>query len=78
PTLGLRITPPLHRWKAGRRVREVQTPWGAVRVKEKLLGDEPLASAPEYEDCARIAREHGVPLAEVYAAAQSAAAEEVW
>ena len=76
PTLGLRITPPLHRWKAGRRVREVQTAWGAVRVKEKLLGDEILASAPEYEDCARIAREHGVPLAEVYAAVQSVAAEE--
>lgn len=76
PTLGLRITPPLHRWKAGRRVREVQTPWGTVRVKDKLLGDEILASAPEYEDCARLAREHNVPLAQVYAAAQSAAAEE--
>jgi len=76
PTLGLRITPPLHRWKTGRRLREVQTVWGAVRVKEKLLGGEILAAAPEYEDCARIAREHGVPLAEVYAAVQAAAMEE--
>jgi len=76
PTLGLRITPPMHRWKTGRRVREVETVWGAVRVKEKLLGGEVLAAAPEYEDCARIAREHGVPLAEVYAAVQSAATEE--
>jgi uncharacterized protein (TIGR00299 family) protein len=76
PTLGLRITPPLHRWKTGRRVREVQTAWGAVRVKEKLFGGEILAAAPEYEDCARIAREHGVPLAEVYAAVQAAATEE--
>ncbi|RLC70090.1 MAG: TIGR00299 family protein, partial [Chloroflexi bacterium] len=76
PTLGLRITPPMHRWKTGRRVREVQTVWGAVRVKEKLLGDEVLAAAPEYEDCARIAREHGVPLAQVYTAVQSAATEE--
>ena len=76
PTLGLRITPPMHRWKTGRRVREVQTVWGAVHVKEKLLGDEVLAAAPEYEDCARIAREHGVPLAQVYTAVQSAATEE--
>ena len=76
PTLGLRMTPPLHRWKAGRRVREVRTAWGPVRVKEKLLGEEVLVAAPEYEDCARIAREYGVPLAEVYAAARWAVTEE--
>jgi uncharacterized protein (TIGR00299 family) protein len=76
PTLGLRITPPLHRWKTGRQIQEVQTTWGAVRVKRKLFGDEVIAVAPEYEDCARIAREHGVPLAEVYAVARLAAAEE--
>ncbi|MCG8347665.1 MAG: hypothetical protein MI924_07790 [Chloroflexales bacterium] len=31
-----------------------------------------VASAPEYEDCAALARSHGVPLAQVYAAALSA------
>lgn len=76
PTLGLRMTPPMHRWKTGRRTRQVRTTWGMVRVKEKMLGDEVLAISPEYEDCARIAREHGVPLAEVYAAVQLAAKEE--
>lgn len=76
PTLGLRMTPPLHRWKAGRRIRQVQTPWGAVRVKEKYLGDERIAAAPEYEDCARIARERGVPLSEVYTLVQKAIGEE--
>lgn len=76
PTLGLRMTPPMHRWKTGRRTRQVRTAWGMVQVKEKLLGDEVLAISPEYEDCARIAREHGVPLAEVYTAAQLAATEE--
>ena len=76
PTLGLRITPPLHRWKTGRQIQEVRTPWGAVKTKKKLFGDEVIAVAPEYEDCARIARERSVPLAEVYAAAQLAATEE--
>ncbi|MCR4406550.1 MAG: nickel pincer cofactor biosynthesis protein LarC [Anaerolineae bacterium] len=76
PTLGLRMTPPLHRWKTGRQIQEVQTPWGIVRVKKKLLGDEVISAAPEYEDCARIAREHGVPLTEVYVAARRVAMEE--
>lgn len=63
-TLGLRLTP-LARVVAGRQVRQIETPWGAVRVKEKLLDGEVIAASPEYEDCARIAREQGVPLREV-------------
>jgi len=64
-TLGVRLFPPAHRLKAGRRMREVDTPWGAVRVKEKWLGDERLAVSPEYEDCARLARESGQPIVRV-------------
>ena len=30
----------------------VGTPWGAVRVKLKLLGEEMVSASPEYEDCA--------------------------
>ncbi len=71
-TLGLRMTP-LARVIAGRQVRQVETPWGAVRVKEKLLGGEVVAASPEYEDCARIAREHKVPLQGVVQAARKAA-----
>lgn len=64
PTLGLRILP-MERVVADRRTVEVGTPWGTVRVKEKWLNGERVAVSPEYEDCARLAREHGVPLQQV-------------
>ncbi|MCL5057537.1 MAG: nickel pincer cofactor biosynthesis protein LarC [Actinobacteria bacterium] len=54
----------------GRRVGEVDTPYGTVRVKYALSGDgKVLRAAPEYEDCKSIAREKGVPLREIYEAA---------
>lgn len=40
-----------------RRIENVATPWGDVRVK--WAGDRPR---PEYEDLARVAREHELPL----------------
>jgi hypothetical protein len=71
PTLGVRWSP-LERFAAERRIVSVETPWGTVRLKQKFIGGELAASAPEYEDCAALARAHGVPLARVYAAAQRA------
>ena len=59
-TLGLRILPAERRVQA-RRIVEVETRYGAVRVK--VSGDG--AYAPEYEDCRRLARERGVPLKEI-------------
>ncbi len=47
---------------AHRVMDEVQTPWGIVRRKLKLFDGRVLAIKPEYEDCARISREQGVPL----------------
>ncbi len=70
-TLGVR-TRLLERLIAERREEVVETPHGAVRVKLKRVGDGWVA-APEYEDCARVARARGVPLAEVYRAALAAA-----
>ena len=56
-----------------RRFEQVTTPWGEVSVKVATLPDGSERAAPEYEDCARLAREHGVPLQRVMQAAQSAA-----
>ena len=72
-TLGLRISPPLERIVAERRVHEVETPWGKVRVKEKWLTGERSGISPEFEDCARIAREQSLPLSCVWEAVMSAA-----
>jgi uncharacterized protein (TIGR00299 family) protein len=74
-TLGVRTFPPAHRFKADRRMREVETPWGSVRVKEKWLGGHGqakrlIAASPEYEDCARLARQSGEPIARIMDAAR--------
>jgi pyridinium-3,5-bisthiocarboxylic acid mononucleotide nickel chelatase len=57
---------------AQRQTDQVETPWGPVRRKIKLLDGEIVRAKPEYEDCARIAREHGIPLQQVIDAAQRA------
>jgi len=62
------------RYAAGRETREVETPYGAVRVKLKLLDGVVAGLAPEYEDCRRVAAEQSVPLPLVYAAALAAGA----
>jgi uncharacterized protein (TIGR00299 family) protein len=72
PSLGVRWSM-VGRRAAGRDSVQVQTPWGAVRVKRKLIGGEVAGGSPEYEDCAAIARARGVPLADVYRAALRAA-----
>lgn len=64
-TLGIRYYPlTVHRLE--RRFRKVETSWGEVTVKEGLYEGEIVQSAPEYEDCRKIALEKGVPLKKVY------------
>ncbi|MCK4548272.1 MAG: nickel pincer cofactor biosynthesis protein LarC [Candidatus Eisenbacteria sp.] len=64
-TLGMRINH-VERKKLARETVEVQTKWGPTRVKVGRVGDRIANVAPEYEDCRRIAREHGVALKDVY------------
>lgn len=70
-TLGVRVFR-TRRLKCRRWQARVPTPWGNVMVKVKALGDQRVA-APEYEDCLRLSREAGVPLAEIYQVARNAA-----
>lgn len=71
-TLGLRVLP-MERIVAERRIRQVETRWGGVQVKEKWMAGERRAISPEYEDCADIAREQSVPLRQVFDAVREAA-----
>jgi uncharacterized protein (TIGR00299 family) protein len=54
------------RHKLHRQAATVQTPWGPVKGKLGWLEGRPPVFTPEYEDCARVARDHGVPLREVF------------
>src|SRR5256885_7747730 len=70
-TFGIRRYP-VQRHKLNRRPHTVSTLWGPVQGKLGWLDGRPPVFSPEYEGCARVAREHGVPLREVYAQAQAA------
>lgn len=67
-TLGLRYCP-VSRIALERSIRETPTRWGTVRMKCGMLDGRLVTASPEYEDCRRIAAEHGVPLKEVQAEA---------
>ena len=73
-TLGIRRYE-VGRHKLKRQAAEVQTPFGTVKGKLGWLDGRPPTFSPEYEDCARVAREHNAPLREVYQAAHSAYAQ---
>ena len=64
-TLGVRAIP-INRTKAGRRIEQVVTRWGDVRVKLKIWHGRVLDSAPEYADCLAITRETGMPIHQIY------------
>lgn len=53
----------------------VETPYGAVRVKVSRLGSEIVNARPEFDDCARVASQRGVPVREVLESASRAWSE---
>jgi uncharacterized protein (DUF111 family) len=68
-TLGLRVSTQ-QRMELARRLEEVETPFGRIRMKVPAAFSD--RASPEYEDCARAAREAGVPVAAVLDAARAA------
>ena len=53
---------------------EVETPWGKTFVKISTFKPNGAHKyAPEFEDCRALARKAGVPVREVYVAAETAA-----
>lgn len=62
--IGIRYYP-VSRTTLLRSIEERQTPFGPLRFKMVHDSGRLLRSAPEYEDCRRIARERGIPLQDV-------------
>jgi uncharacterized protein (DUF111 family) len=55
-----------------REIVEVETPLGAIRFKIARRNGEILNASPEFDDCARVARQHDRPVKDVQAAAMKA------
>ena len=70
-TLGVRIRRDERR-ELARRVQAVETPLGTVRMKVASRPGAGESAAPEFEDCREIARSRGIPIGEVYRAAEEA------
>jgi hypothetical protein len=70
-TLGVRRYP-VSRHKLHRRAHSVVTPWGPVQGKLAWREGYPPVFSPEYDDCARLARQHGIALRAVYEEARRA------
>jgi uncharacterized protein (TIGR00299 family) protein len=70
-TIGIRYTV-AQRKTLQRESHQVQTEYGAVKIKVSSLDGQRMNFVPEYEDCRRLAAEKGVALKEVLAAATHA------
>lgn len=70
-TLGVRRHP-VQRHKLQRKPTQVVTPLGSVQGKLAWSDGRPPVFSPEYDDCARLARQHGLALREVFRQAQEA------
>ena len=72
-TLGLRRSP-VEKWTLPREITPVEVDGGTVRVKiARNAAGAVTGIAPEYADCAALARETGRPLKQVFSEAQAAA-----
>ncbi|MCI0597421.1 MAG: LarC family nickel insertion protein, partial [candidate division Zixibacteria bacterium] len=60
-----------HRHKLEREMLEIETVFGRLKAK-RAYSDGAEKISPEFEDCARVARERNIPLREVYEAVLSA------
>lgn len=65
-TLGVKSIP-LEKTVLDVNFQSLDTPLGSVTIKNALLHGRVVRSKPELEDCRKLARQHGIPLGEVYA-----------
>lgn len=75
-TIGLRYHR-VSRLKLERETRQVETRWGPIRIKVSRRGGTMVNLSPEFDDCRKVAIEHGVPLKVVMQEAHIAAHEQL-
>ncbi len=73
-TLGCRVYP-VEKYFLERKMATASTPWGDVPVKLALKDGKIIRRIPEYEACAKLARENGVPVREIIQSAMSSSQE---
>ena len=56
----------VHKTDLVRDFESVETKYGTVRIKNAYLHNTKISSKPEYEDCKKLAMEHGVSIKEIY------------
>ncbi len=49
-----------------REFTKLMTSYGEVTIKTAVYKGRKLKSKPEYDDCVRLAREHGIPVSQIY------------
>ena len=64
-TIGVRSSP-VEKAMLRREQIVARTRYGDIAVKQVYLGERLIRSKPEYEDCKRRAKEHGVPIGDIY------------
>jgi len=64
-TLGIRLMK-VERSCLSRETQTLQTEFGPVRIKIVKLPDGKTKAAPEYEDCRKLAEQHGLPIRDIY------------
>jgi pyridinium-3,5-bisthiocarboxylic acid mononucleotide nickel chelatase len=70
-TIGVRYQE-MRRERLDREIVAVETPLGLINFKVSGRGGKVLNAAPEFDDCARVAAERGLPVKDVQAAAMKA------
>ena len=70
-TLGVRFSE-MDRERLEREIRSVETPLGAVRFKVARRDGQVVNAAPEFDDCAALAAQHGLSIKQVQAIATKA------
>ena len=70
-TIGVRYQE-MERERLDREVRSIETPVGPIRFKIASRGGRVVNASPEFDDCARAAAEHHLPIKEVQALAMKA------